>query len=225
MSSFLDRIKGGLIVSCQAVPEDPTYGPPMMVAFALSALRGGAVGLRVNSVDDIKAIRAATDLPIIGIWKRPGLDGKGHIITPTIDDVEKLIDAGSDIIALDATDRVRPGGLTAEELIKQAKQYGVPIMADCNNVEDAINAEKAGADIVAPTLSHFSAFDPDLKMLTALKAACSVPVIAEGGYWTPEDIETGFKIGAHAIVVGSAITRPWLITERLVKSTPRFQGS
>jgi len=223
----LNAVRGGIIISCQARPEDPTYGPEFMAAFALAAKRGGAVGIRANSPADVAAIKRATGLPIIGIWKRPCTDGLGHIITPTVEDAQMLKEAGADIIAADVTDRPRPGGLDAVTLIKRIRtQVDILLMADCHNLEDAIRAQDAGADIAATTLAfppELGPYEPNLKLLKQMIATLHIPVIGEGRYWDPRDAERAFDAGVWALVVGSPVTRPWLITERYVAASPRGQ--
>lgn len=220
---MLEKVKSGIIVSCQAVSIDPTFGPEFMVAFSLAAKRGGAVGIRANGASDVAAIKRATGMPIIGIWKRPGLDDRGHIITPTLEDIELLVGAGAECVALDVTERPRPNGLDAPTLIRRAKECypDTLLMADCANLEQAIRAEVAGIDIVATTLSKGSdPYKPDFELLQDMVAKVRLPVIAEGRYWDPAHVMQGFELGAHAIVIGSAITRPWLATERYVRATP-----
>lgn len=229
MMPFIDAVRGGIIVSCQAIPGDPTFGSSFMVAFAKSALRGGAVGIRANGPEDISAIKAEVDLPLIGIWKRPDLDGKGVLITPTLEDACRVKAAGADIIALDASDRVRPTGLDAATLIRRVREeVGIQVMADCVTLEDAVRAEQAGADIAATTLSlpaHLDPYIPNFELLEAMVKTLKIPVIAEGHYWTPEDVEKGFALGAQSIVIGSAVTRPWLITERYAAASPRVKNA
>lgn len=220
-SPVVMSLRGRLIVSCQATAGDPTYGPPFMAAFARAAQIGGAGGIRASGPDDIRAIKAATDLPVIGIQKAPGPDGR-TLITPSLEAAAPLVAAGADIVALDATDRPRPGGLTAAQLIARLRaELRVPIMADVEWPAEASAAVDAGADIVAPTLSvfHCADYTPDIEMVVAL-AHLPVPVIAEGNYWTPEQVRAAFDAGAWAVVIGSAITRPWLITQRFVEATP-----
>lgn len=228
-NTFLQAVRGGIIISCQAKPEDPTYGPEFMAAFALAAKRGGAVGIRANSSADVAAIKEATSLPIIGIWKRPGTDQLGHIITPTVEDARALKEAGADVIAADVTDRPRPGELDAATLIKRIRsEVGLPLMADCHDLADAVRAQEAGADIAATTLAfppELGPYEPNLKLLKQMIAMLDIPVIAEGRYWDPEDVKKAFQAGVWAIVIGSAVTRPWLITERYVLASPRGQNA
>jgi N-acylglucosamine-6-phosphate 2-epimerase len=224
-NSVPDALSGGIIVSCQAVSEDPTYGTPFMVAFALAAKQGGAVGIRANSPEDVAAIKKATGLPIIGIWKRPCSDGLGHIITPTVEDARAVADAGAEIVAIDVTDRPRPGGLDAVTLIKRIhREVGTLVMADCYDVSQAVRAQDAGADIAASTLGIWPGlgpYEPNLVLVRQMIEAVHIPVIAEGQYSDAEDVRRAFEAGVLAVVIGSAVTRPWLITRRFVEASPR----
>jgi len=224
MHPIIETLRGGIIVSCQAVPEDPTYGPAFMVAFARAAQRGGALGIRANGPEDVAAIKQATGLPVIGIWKRPGLDGKGIIITPGVEDAFALREAGADIIAADVDDRPRPGGLDAPALVRWiVDEVGLPFMADCGTLEQARRAQDAGAAIAATTRAlpaHLGAYEPDLDLLAAMVEHLAIPVIAEGRFWDPVDVRRAFELGALAVVIGSAVTRPWEITGRFVGASP-----
>lgn len=225
LKNILLKINGGIIISCQSTPGDPTHLSEFMAVFAESALRGGAVGLRVNGVEDIKLIRKRVDLPIIGIWKRPGLDHHGIMITPTFDDARQLIEAGADLIALDTTARVRPNDENVSEIVKRIQgELNTPVMADCNSFGDSFRTD---ADIVAPTLSLDDVSDsytPDFPFIEKLVSEQSKPVIAEGRFWDPEDVIRAFDLGVYAIVIGSAVTRPWLITERYVLASRKARS-
>jgi N-acylglucosamine-6-phosphate 2-epimerase len=221
VARFLEQTHHGLIVSCQAFEGDPTFGPAFMAAFARSAAQGGAVGIRANGTADIAAIRAAVSLPIIGIQKERASDGR-TLITASAASAMALADAGADVIALDATPRPRPGGLTAEELIHQIQELtGLPVLADVETLAQGSAAVQSGADLVASTLAvyHCAPYTPDLELLAALAHTVAAPVIAEGNYWEPAQVAAALAAGAHAVVVGSAITRPWLATERFVQAT------
>jgi len=224
-NTVLEAIRGGIIISCQARPEDPTYGTDIMTAFALAAKQGGAVGIRCDGPEDITAIKEATGLPIIGIWKRPCSDGLGHIITPTLEDAHALAEAGADIIAIDVTDRPRPGGVDAVTLIERIRdELGVLVMGDCHDLPQAVRAQEAKADIVATTLAFppgLGPYEPNLPLLRQMCDTVSIPVIGEGQYWDLEDVRRAFQAGSWALVVGSAVTRPWLIAQRLVEASPR----
>lgn len=215
----LDALRG-VIVSCQSSPGDPTDSPAMMAAFAQSAARGGAVGLRLNGAEHIAACRAAVDLPIIGIEKSTGPDGV-VLITGSAADVPPLIEAGAAVIAFDATERDRPDSL--EAIVAAIHAGGALAMADLRRFEDAARAVALGVDALGTTLSVFDLPDyvPDVALVGRLAAAYPLPVIAEGNYWDPPDVAQAFEAGAAAVVIGSAITRPWLITERYVRAARR----
>jgi putative N-acetylmannosamine-6-phosphate epimerase len=214
---FVEQVRGGLIVSCQALPGEPLHGADIMARMALAAWKGGAVGIRANGPDDIRAIRAAVPLPIIGILK----DGdSGVYITPTFKHAQLVVEAGADVVALDATGRPRPDGSLLAELIERIhSECGKPVMADVSTLEEALAAEQAGADFVAPTLSGYTPYSrqlagPDFELLRAMANALKTPILAEGRITTPEDARMALVCGALAVVVGSAITRPQEITAR-----------
>ena len=215
------RIAGGLIVSCQAGPDDPLHGPTFMAALARAAAQGGAVAIRANGPDDIASIRAAVDLPIIGIWKVE-LPGLGVRITPAIDHARAVAAAGASIIALDATDRTRSDGAAVSELIARVRrETGLPVMADVSSVAEGLLAEAAGADLIATTLAGYTEVaeptsGPDLELVAELATRLRVPLIAEGRISTPEQAAEAIDRGAYAVVVGHAITRPEWITARFV---------
>lgn len=219
----IHKLKNGLIVSCQADKTDPLYGSGFMVALAKSAQIGGAVGIRANGANNIKAIKKAVNLPVIGIYKKKFIDSDVYI-TPTIKCAVAVIKAGADILALDATDRQRPGNLKLEKLVYFLKQnYSIPLMADVSTLEEGINAFNLGFDIVATTLAGYTPYsrkikEPDFKLLKDLIKYLSIPVILEGRISTQKQALWAIKAGAYAVVIGSAITRPHLITENYVKS-------
>lgn len=221
-AAVVEQIKGGLIVSCQAEEGSPFFAPELMARFARAAELGGAVGIRAKW-PDIPAIREACGLPIIGIDK-VYLEGFDVYITPRFEDAQRIADAGAAIIALDCTPRPRPGGVTMEELVGRIRtEIGLPVMADISTLSEALAAEAAGADIVATTLSGYTAYSsrgegPDWGLLEAVVRAVKVPVIAEGGIWTPAEARCALDLGAWAVVVGTAITRPTEITKRFVIS-------
>ena len=221
--TMMQKLKGGIIVSCQSKEGDPTHCPEFMAAFAKSAEIGGAAGIRANSVVDIEAIKKKTDLPVIGIWKRHWVDEWWDImITPTFQDCRELADAGADIIAIETTGRKRPNNEDVKELVDRVRnELNIPVMADCHDMEDAM---RTNADIIAPTLSGVGSAEdymPPWALLERMVKEQSRPVIAEGHFWEPAYVERGFALGVHAIVIGSAITRPWMITERFVQFSPQ----
>jgi putative N-acetylmannosamine-6-phosphate epimerase len=202
----------GLIVSCQAESGTPTDDPRFIVAFAQSAEMGGAVGLRLAGHEHIAAVRAVTSLPIIGIHKHYS-DSAPVMITGDAAQVPALIQAGAQIIAFDATARFRPSSLS--DIVTAIHAGGALALADLRSIDDADAALEAGADALATTLSVWDLPDyvPDIALIAALVKHSIRPVIAEGNFWTPDDVRRAFDAGAQAVVMGSAITRPWKITE------------
>lgn len=209
-----ERLAGRLIVSCQAYPGEAMRDPRTMAQVAQSALVGGAAGIRVQGIADIRAV-ADLDVPIIGLWK----DGDDDVfITPTLDHARAVMDAGADIVAIDGTRRARPDGLTLAETIRGIRAHGdVLIMADCGSLDDAIAAEAAGADFLGTTLSGYTGEraktdGPDLELISLISEACERPVIAEGRLHTPAQAAAAISAGAFAVCVGTAITHPSTIT-------------
>jgi N-acylglucosamine-6-phosphate 2-epimerase len=210
-----------LIVSCQAGAESALYGPASMAAMAVEAARGGARGIRANGPADVAAIRAAVDLPVIGIHKLG--DRGGVFITPSADAAGEVVTAGAAVVALDGTRRPRPdGGTLADQIAAIHDRYGVPVMADVDDFAAGVAARAAGADIVATTLSGYTGGPvppgPDLDLVARLVAAVDCPVIAEGRLVTPEDARAALDAGAYAVVVGTAITNPAAITRRFAEA-------
>ncbi|OJF94184.1 N-acetylmannosamine-6-phosphate 2-epimerase [Alkalibacterium sp. 20] len=221
---MLNNLKKGLIVSCQAISDEPLHSSFIMGRMAKAATEGGAVGIRANSKEDIAEIKKQTTLPIIGLVKRHYPDTKVYI-TATMKEVDELMDVGCDMIALDATKQVRPNGQTLEEFVEaiREKYDDVLLMADTSTVEEGVEAERLGFDVVSTTLVGYttytmdqSIFENDYAMLKEYVNAISVPVIAEGNLNTPERAKVCLDKGAYAVVVGSAITRPQVITKRFV---------
>ncbi|WP_460525544.1 N-acetylmannosamine-6-phosphate 2-epimerase [Flindersiella endophytica] len=214
--------RGSLIVSCQARPGNPLHGPEPMTLMARAALAGGAAGIRANGPADIAAIRAAVDLPMIGIFKQGSPSGVS--ITPTMQAASDVVAAGAEIVALDGTLRPRPNGESLTEQIAHIHALGALAMADVDALESGIAAREAGADIVASTLSGYTTGDvptaPDLPLIAALADALDCPIVAEGRYWTPADVRAAFDLGAYAVVVGTAVTNPMEITKRLATAEP-----
>lgn len=219
VANLSEQLQGGLIVSCQALVDEPLHGAPIMARMAVAAAQGDAVGLRANSPPDIRAIRAAVDLPLIGLYK----DGsQGVYITPTFVHAKAVVEAGADVVALDATTRPRPGGATLAEIIERIHaELARPVLADVSTAEEGVAAQAAGADFVSTTLSGYTAYSPqltgpDLALVRALAERLAVPVLAEGRIHTPADARLALEAGAWAVVVGGAITRPQQITARFV---------
>ena len=219
---ILEQIKGGLIVSCQALSTEPLYDSYIMSKMAYAAALGGAVGIRANTVVDILAIRERVDLPIIGIIKEVYPDSDVYI-TPTMKEVDALAEIGCDIIAIDATNRVRPNGVTFEEFFKEvrAKYPDQLFMADTSCFEEGKKALELGFDLLGTTMSGYTPYTkgtplPDVTLMRRYKEELGATVIAEGGIWVPEQLVAAFENGAYAAVVGTAITRPMDITKRFV---------
>lgn len=217
--NFLEQVRNGLIVSCQALDEEPLHGPMLMAAMARAVALGGAAGIRTNGVQEVEVIKKITGLPVLGIEKVS--DSKGRIcITPTFAHAQALVRAGAEMVAVDVR-KTRPFGEPLEELLPRIKQeLGVLVLADCADIEDAKSAAKIGVDAVAPTFGfvpNHIGFEPDFELLKAMMDL-GVPVLAEGGFWQPEQVVKAFKLGAWSVVVGSAITRPLEITKRFVQA-------
>jgi N-acylglucosamine-6-phosphate 2-epimerase len=218
---LLQNLKGKLIVSCQALPGEALYGSDIMCKVAIAAKAGGASGIRANSPEDISAISREVDLPLIGLWKRTYPDSE-IFITPTLADVDKVIHAGASIVAMDATLRPRPNGETLEEIVKEIKsKSSCLLMADVSTVEEGIHAYNIGFDLVSTTLSGYTPYsqnsdEPDIALVTKLAKKLPIPVFAEGRIHTLDQAVHLLKCGAFAIVIGSAITRPEIITKRFV---------
>lgn len=228
--TVLNQLYRGIIVSCQALPGEPLHGRGMMAAMAQAAKEGGAVGIRANGVEDIAAIRRQVALPVIGIVKAE-YPGSPVYITPTEAEVEALLQAGAEILALDATARPRPQGQSLEEFFLPLRQRypGQLFMADCATLEEARRAQALGFDLVGTTLCGYTQDTlgtpiPSLPLLEAMTRELSVPVIAEGGIWEREQLRQVFAYPVHAAVIGTAITRPREITRRFVEAAGAQEG-
>ncbi len=223
---MLNLVKGGLIVSCQALEEEPLHSSFIMGRMARAANEGGAAGIRANTAQDIEEIANNTSLPIIGIVKRVYEDSDIYI-TPTMTEIEELADSKAAMIAIDATSRVRHGNESLLELMEKIKKSGCKklLMADIATLDEAINAEKLGFDCVSTTLVGYTAESKldkieknDFEILRNIIEKVSIPVIAEGNIDLPSKAKRCLELGAHAVVVGGAITRPQLITKKFVEA-------
>ncbi|AYZ74083.1 N-acetylmannosamine-6-phosphate 2-epimerase [Fusobacterium necrophorum] len=220
MKERMEALRGKLIVSCQALPEEPLHSSYIMSRMAYAAYVGGASGIRANTVSDIREIKKTVDLPIIGIIKE--VYGENPVyITPTMKEISALVAEGVDIIAIDGTKRERPDGNTLENLMKAAKEKypNQLFMADISSVEEAIEAERLGFDFVGTTLVGYTEYTKGNLPLVELEKviqAVSLPVIGEGNLDTPEKAKKALDLGAFAVVVGGAITRPQQITKKFV---------
>lgn len=222
---MLNQVKGELIVSCQALPNEPLHSSFIMSKMALAAMEGGASGIRANTKEDILAIKNEVALPVIGIVKRD-YENSDVFITATYKEIDELVESGCEMIAMDATHRIRPNDISLQGLIHYVKEKApnVELMADIATVEDAIKAEKLGFDCVSTTLYGYTAdtsnhklYHDDFSFLKNILDQVSIPVIAEGNVMTPEMYKRCLKLGAHSAVVGGAITRPRDITRLFVE--------
>ncbi|WP_088815614.1 MULTISPECIES: N-acetylmannosamine-6-phosphate 2-epimerase [Listeria] len=232
MNDFLQQVKGGLIVSCQALKGEPLYSSYIMSKMAQAALEGGAVGIRANTVSDIKAIQKEVDLPIIGIFKQDYPNSE-VFITPTLKEARAICELGVAVLALDATTRKRPQSETLKDIIQVVKREfpDVLIMGDTASLQDVAFAEQAGVDIIGTTLHGYTQETAgcnishnEFAYLKSVLSHTQLPVIAEGKIDTPEKAEKVLELGARAVVVGGAITRPKEITERFIASIKQVKG-
>ncbi|WP_342564584.1 N-acetylmannosamine-6-phosphate 2-epimerase [Paenibacillus sp. FSL R7-0345] len=212
----------GLVVSCQALEHEPLHGTQHMAAMARAAKEAGAAGIRAGGTADIKAIKAETGLPVIGLVKKQ-TEGCEVYITPTLEAALEIHAAGADIVAIDGTGRPRPDGRSLQETVAGLKQAGVAVMADIATFEEGVQAAAWGADYISTTLSGYTRETagtelPNLALLERLAATLQVPVVAEGGICQPEQAAEALCLGAAFVVVGSAITRPQWIAGRYVEA-------
>lgn len=226
MNNVLNKIKGTVVVSVQAMPSEPLYLEKCMAAMMKSVVTGGAGALRLAGARDVRNAKRLFNVPVIGLTK-PNVIPKNWkeivYITPTLKDVIELIEAGADIIAMDGTQRKRPNNESLKDLIKFIHINKRLAMADISTLEEGLKAEEAGADILSTTLAGYTlesanspAKEPDFELLKKLVEQSKLPVVLEGRIWEPEQVNKAFDIGAHCVVIGSAITRPQLITKRFV---------
>lgn len=220
--AILDQVKGGLIVSCQALKEEPLYSSYIMSRMAYAAMLGGAVGIRANTVVDITEIKKTVDLPVIGIIKEVYGDCNVYI-TPTMKEIDALVECGVSIIATDATKRPRPDGKTLDEFFGEVREkYPDQLfMADCSCYEEGMHAAEIGFDLIGTTMNGYTEYTkgvelPNIELMGRLAHECGKPVIAEGGIWLPEQLKAALDAGVWAAVIGGAITRPMEITKRFV---------
>ncbi len=221
---LFEQFKNKLIISCQALPDEPLHSSFIMGRMALAAKQVGAVAIRCQSVEDIVEIKKVTGLPVIGLIKRNYPDSEIYI-TPTKKEIQELIDCGCEVIALDATLRDRPNGDKLEDLVKMIKDAGRLSLADISNDEEGINAQNIGFDAISTTLSGYTPYTkkrpgPDLGLVARLAATLTIPVFAEGRINTPEDLKNAYDVGAYGAIVGSAITRPQVIGKWFIDALP-----
>ena len=223
----MEELRHKLIVSCQALPDEPLHSDFIMARMAVAAKEGGASGIRANSVVDIAAIQKAVDLPIIGIIKRD-YEGADVYITATMKEVDELMTVSPDIIAIDATTSTRPNGESLKEFFQKAKEkYPDQLwMADCSTIDEMLAADQLGFDFIGTTLVGYTKQSQgdkiesnDFEIIRKALSKLSHPLIAEGNIDTPDKVRRVLELGAYSVVVGSAITRPQLITKKFVEAT------
>ena len=223
----MEELRHKLIVSCQALPDEPLHSDFIMARMAVAAKEGGASGIRANSVVDIAAIQKAVDLPIIGIIKRD-YEGADVYITATMKEVDELMTVRPNIIAIDATTSTRPNGESLKEFFQKAKEkYPDQLwMADCSTIDEMLAADQLGFDFIGTTLVGYTKQSQgnkiesnDFEIIRKALSKLSHPLIAEGNIDTPDKVHRVLELGAYSVVVGSAITRPQLITKKFVEAT------
>ena len=215
-------LKGKLIVSCQALPDEPLHGSFIMGKMARAAEEGGAGAIRSQGMADILAIKEACSLPVIGLVKRD-YDDSDIYITPTKKEVDELLATGCDVISLDMTNRKRPHGERIEDLIAQIHAAGRAVQADVSTFEEGVQAEKLGADAISTAMSGYTPYSPqlngpDLDIVRRLVQAVKIPVFGEGRIHEAADLRAMMATGAYGAVIGGAITRPQQITKRFVEA-------
>ncbi|MDO4343557.1 MAG: N-acetylmannosamine-6-phosphate 2-epimerase [Eubacteriales bacterium] len=232
----IEELKKGLIVSCQATSEEPMRESSIIGRFALAAQMGGAVGVRINGVADILASKQLVHIPVVGLIKHV-YPGYWSYITPTLRDVESVYMTGAEIVAVDVTKLPKPEGKTARELIRQIKKEfpDILLMGDVSTLEEGIAAEAEGCDLVSSTLAGYTEYtrnyednriielqDPDIELVAALTQKVKIPVVAEGRYWDDTLASRAFQAGAHNVVIGAGITRPQIITQKIVNNIQKY---
>lgn len=229
MNEKIECLKGNLIVSCQALPHEPLHSSFIMGRMALAAKEGGAFGIRANTKEDIKEIQSQVDLPIIGIVKRDYEDSDVYI-TPTMKEIDELMEVQPEIIAMDATISKRPGQISLDEFFHEVKEKypNQLFMADCSTVEEAVHADELGFDFIGTTMVGYTEQSKgdkieanDFEILREILAKVKHRVIAEGNINTPEKAKRVIELGAFTVVVGSIITRPQLITKSFAEALKR----
>lgn len=231
IEELLEKLEDAVIVSVQAQDNEPLNSPEHLLAMARSVISGGAGALRLCGINNIKHIKKEVSLPIIGLTKlepTPINWLEKVYITPTIKDVKDLIKTEVELIAIDGTNRLRSDGSTLEEQIDLIKDSNRLVLADISTLEEGLNALKLGADLLSTTLSGYTKetrfkvnSGPDFELLGQLTEETDVPIIMEGRIWEPEDVKEAFSLGAFAVVIGTAITRPHMITKRFVSAVPK----
>ena len=211
----------GLIVSCQASDGTPMDTPEFITAQALTVESAGAKAIRAQGIENVSSIVRAVKVPVIGLVKSYTPDSDVYI-TPTVEDVLALVAAGADIVAVDATQRSRHKGMTLEAFYTEVRKHTtVPLLADIDSLENALYAQSLGFDAIATTLNGYTPSPstglPNVDLVKSITAQINIPVIAEGGYTTPEQVHLAIENGAWAVCVGTAITNPYLMAKYFIK--------
>lgn len=231
MDNLIQSLKGHLIVSCQALPQEPLHSSFIMGRMARAAAEGGAKGIRANTCEDIAEIRKNVDLPVIGIIKRDYPDN-GVYITPTMQEIDELMTVRPEIIALDATAAVRPDGKTLDAFYHdiRAKYPDQLLMADCSTVQEALHADALGFDFIGTTLVGYTDQSrgdrieaDDFAIIRTILSQAHHPVIAEGNISTPAKARRVIELGCFSVVVGSIITRPQVITRTFTQEMEKTE--
>jgi N-acylglucosamine-6-phosphate 2-epimerase len=225
---MLKDIKNKLIVSCQALPDEPLHSSFIMGRMALAAKMGGASAIRAQGVEDINEIIKVSGLPVIGLIKRNYEDSDIYI-TATFLEVEELLTTHCTMVAIDMTHRRRPENIDVKKLVQCIHTAGRLVLADISTCDEGVEAERIGVDAISTTMSGYTAYSrhlpgPDVKLVQELTQRVSIPVFAEGRINTPDDIQLVMAAGAYAPIVGSAITRPQLITAKFTDSVREWSG-
>ncbi|MDX9865762.1 MAG: N-acetylmannosamine-6-phosphate 2-epimerase [Anaerolineaceae bacterium] len=223
MHETLEKLKGGLIVSCQSLA--PLNEPHVTGLIAQAAVMAGAHGIRACRPENIRAVRALVDVPIVGIFKQnyPGFD---VFVTPTIASALAVVDAGAEIVGIEVSQHPRPDGSSFRHLVDAVHARGALVMADSSTREEGLFAAEQGADIVASSLSGYTAHSiktpgPDLDLVAFLVKETGKPVNAEGRYHSPEDVAAAFARGAFMVSIGAAITEPQFLTKKFLAAVPK----
>lgn len=225
---MLQDVQGKLIVSCQALPEEPLHSPFIMGRMALAAKMGGAAAIRAQGVEDINEIIGVTGLPVIGLIKRNYTDSDIYI-TATLREVEELLTTKCAVVALDMTNRKRPGGIAVSKLVERVHAAGRLVLADISTYEEGLKAAAIGADAISTTMSGYTPYSrqlagPDVKLVQDLARELTIPVFAEGRINTPADVTLVMAAGAYVPIIGSAISRPQLITVNFAAAVKEWEG-
>ena len=231
MNKTIEGWRGGLIVSCQAPANSPINKPEIIAAFAETAELGGAVGVRIDAPENIRAVSERVSVPVLGIYKLV-FDSSDVYITPTFASAKQIIEAGANVIALDATRRARPGGEALDALVARVRaELNQPIMADVSSFDEGLYAaETLGVDVISTTLSGYTAetkhlIEPDFRLVERLAEKLTLPIVCEGRLRSTDDVRRAFDCGAFAVVVGGAITGIDLLIQKFVGATPRHSAN